>query len=92
MDRIKFKAGEQRKFLDLVIEKTSSPSLRGLLQFGLETNYSTLKNYYLESRLLPENLFEELLEFARMSREEVEFEEVDGNWGRVKGGRIGKRK
>jgi len=90
--RIKFEKGKQRKFLDLVIEKTSSPSLRGLLQFGLETNYSTLKNYYNESRLLPENLFDELLEFARLSREDVDFELVDENWGKVKGGRIGKRK
>jgi hypothetical protein len=90
--RIKFKRGEQRKFLDLVIEKTSSPSLRGLLQFGLETNYSTLKNYYNESRLLPGFIFDELLELARLSREEVDFELVDDNWGKVRGGQIGKRK
>ena len=92
MRRIKFGRGEQRKFLDLVIEKTSSPSLRGLLQFGLETKYSTLKNYYNESRLLPEFLFDELLEFADLSKGDVEFELLDGNWGRVKGGKIGKRK
>jgi len=90
--RIRFEKGKQRKFLDLVIERTSSPSLRGLLQFGLETNYSTLKNYYNESRLLPENLFDELLEFARMSREDVDFELVNENWGKVRGGKIGKRK
>ena len=90
--RIEFKAGEQRKFLDLVINRTSSPSLRGLLQFGLETNYSTLKNYYNESRLLPGFLFDELLEFARLSRDDVDFEEADENWGKVKGGQISKRR
>ncbi len=90
--RIRFGVGGQRKFLDLIIEKTSSPSLRGLLQFGLETNYSTLKNYYNESRLMPEFLFEELLEIGRISREDVEFELVNENWGRVKGGKISKRK
>ena len=60
--RIKFGMGEQRKFLDLVIEKLSSPSLRGILQFGFDIPYSTLKNYYNESRLLSEGLFEDLCE------------------------------
>ena len=35
--------GKQREFLDLVIIRINSPSLRGLLQFGLETTYENLK-------------------------------------------------
>ena len=78
--------------MDLVIEKTNSPSLRGLLQFGLETNYSTLKNYYNESRLLPDFIFEELLEIAGLFKEDVDFDFLENNWGQKLGGRSGKRK
>ncbi|MBU2576452.1 MAG: hypothetical protein KKF50_01900 [Nanoarchaeota archaeon] len=90
--RIKFARGEQRKFLDLVIEKTSSPSLRGLLQFGFDVPYSTLKNYYNESRLLPGDFFDDLCAVANIDLMGLEFEEVDENWGKIKGGKIGKRK
>ncbi len=90
--RIRFRRGGQRRFLDLVIEKLSSPSLRGLLQFGFEVPYSSLKNYYIEARLLPENFFDDLCELAGIDKGVLSFEFVDGNWGRVKGGKIGKRK
>jgi len=89
--RIKFEKGKQRKFLDLVIEKLSAPSLRGVLQFGFDVPYSTLKNYYNESRLLSLSLFDDLCEVARVDKGELEFEEVDENWGKVKGGKISKR-
>jgi hypothetical protein len=92
MNRIKFKDGEQRKFLDFVVDKLNAPSVRGILQFGFNIPYSTLKNYYNESRLLPKNLFEDLCEIALISKSKFEIEEVDENWGRVKGGQISKRK
>lgn len=88
--RIKFKKEKQRKFLDLVIEKLNAPSLRGILQFGFNVPYSTLKNYYNESRLLPEDLFDDLCEVAKIDKSELSFEFVDENWGKVKGGRVGK--
>jgi hypothetical protein len=87
MRRIRFKKGGQRAFLDLVIERLSSPSLRGILQFGFNVPYSTLKNYYNESRLLPEGLFLDLCEVAGIDVSEVRFDFVDGNWGQVKGGK-----
>ena len=90
--RIKFKRGGQRKFLDLVVEKLSSPSVRGILQFGFDVPYSTLKNYYNESRLLPEGFFDDLCEVANISRKGLRFELVDENWGKIKGGKVGKRK
>jgi hypothetical protein len=77
--RIKFPKGDQKKFIDKVIENTSSPSLRGLLQFGLETTYSTLKNYYTESRTLPEEIFIEMLEISKIKKEDLNFEELDEN-------------
>jgi len=90
--RIRFKLGWQRKFLDLVVERLSSPSVRGILQFGVDVPYSTLKNYYNESRLLPEGLFSDLCDLARIDKGDLDFEVVDDNWGLVKGGKIGKRK
>ncbi len=91
--RIRFlKKGGQRRFLDLVVEGLSSPSVRGILQFGVDVPYSTLKNYYNESRLLSEDLFSDLCGLARIDKGDLDFEVVGDNWGRVKGGRKSKRK
>lgn len=90
--RIRFNKGRQREFLDLVVERLSSPSLRGILQFGFDVPYSTLKNYYNESRLLPEDLFNDLCDVARIDKSELNFEIIDENWGKIKGGKLGKRK
>ena len=90
--RVKFRKGGQRKFLDLVVERLSSPSVRGILQFGIDVPYSTLKNYYNESRLLPEDLFDDLCDLARIDKSELRFELVDDNWGKVLGGSKSKRK
>jgi len=90
--RIRFlREGGQRRFLDLVILKLKSPSLRGLLQFGFDVKYSTLKNYYGGVRLMPKDL---VLDFCEVSG--VEFgglwvEEVGENWGKVLGGLVGKK-
>ncbi|MCK5321143.1 hypothetical protein KAJ38_01060 [Candidatus Pacearchaeota archaeon] len=92
MRRVKFGVGKQRKFLNLIIEKLNAPSLRGLLQFGFSVPYSTLKNYYNESRLLPEDFFKDLCGVAKVDEGELRFEFVEGNFGQVRGGRIGKRK
>ncbi|MCK4997733.1 hypothetical protein KAS08_05510 [Candidatus Pacearchaeota archaeon] len=90
--RIKFKKGEQREFLDLVMENINAPSIRGILQFGVDVPYSTLKNYYNESRAMPKDLFEDLCEIALVGKNKFEIEEVSENWGRVKGGHVSKRK
>jgi len=90
--RVRFKRGGQRKFLDLVIFRLRCVSLRGLLQFGFDVPYSTLKNYYVESRLLPLGFFEELCEVAGIDKVGLRYEEVEENWGKRKGGKVGKRK
>ena len=81
----------QRVFLDLVILKVNAVSLRGLLQFGFDVRYSTLKNYYNGSRLLPKDLFNDLCEVAGISSRELEFEVLGDSWGQVVGGEKGKR-
>jgi len=91
MNRIRFRKGEQRKFLDLVILNLDSPSLRGLLQFGFNVNYSTLKNYYCEDRLMPEDLFGDFCLVGRIEKGKFRFGFVDRNWGQVKGGKKKKR-
>jgi len=91
MDRINLGKRNQRKFIDLVIMRTNSPNLRGLIQFGIVNNYSTLKNYHNESRLIPEKLFLDMCEIAKINLDSLKFQKIKGNWGQVKGGRIGKR-
>ncbi len=83
--RIRFlKKGMQREFLVRVIEKLRVKSLRGLLQFGFDVKYSTLKNYYIEKRLMPEELFLDLCEVSGINESRIE--RIDENWGRVVGG------
>jgi hypothetical protein len=77
----------QKEFLDLVKTNLSSPSIRGLLQFGFSTNYSSLKNFYTERRSLPKGLFDEMIELAKIDVESLNVEFVEDNWGQVKGGK-----
>ena len=59
-ERVLFHKGEQRKFLDLAVERLNCMSLRGILQFGFEIKYSSLKSYYIERRLMAKGFFESL--------------------------------
>ncbi|MBU3913271.1 MAG: hypothetical protein KKE50_04210 [Nanoarchaeota archaeon] len=85
--RIKFPKGKQREFLRRVIERTNSPSLRALKQFGIETGYQTLKSYYHETRTLPEFLFLDLCRLAGIDKNRLKVRMIDENWGQVKGGK-----
>ena len=91
MGRVRFSGDGQRKFLDEVIFRVDAPSLRGLLQFGFEVNYSTLKNYYSCVRLLPEDLFIDFCNISGIDRDDLDFELIEENWGMVKGGKKSKR-
>lgn len=85
--RVKFNKGQQRKFMDLVIKNSNSPSMRGLLQFGLKINYETMKSYYNENRTIPEDLFYSLCEIGRIEKKKVRVKSLSDNWGRIKGGK-----
>ena len=88
--RIRFRKGEQRVFLDMVILKLRAVSLRGLLQFGFDVKYSTLKNYYGEVRLMPKGLVEDFCEVSGVSFDGLDTEEIGENWGQRLGGMKGK--
>ena len=86
--RIKFKEkGKQREFIKLVLERINCPSLRELITRGIEVNYSTLKNYFTEKRLIPSEIFNDFIELGGLSKDEFVFELVDDNWGQVIGGK-----
>lgn len=91
MKRIKFKKGEQRKFLLLVLEKLNCPSLRALNQFGFDIPYSTLKSYFSENRNLPENFFRDLCYISKINVSDLSVEFLEENYGQVLGGKRGKR-
>ena len=92
MARVKFRKGEQRKFLKKVLEELNCPSLRALNQYGFDISYSTLKNYFTEERLLPEDFFKDLCYLSKIKKEELDFEFIEDNWGQIKGGKTKKIK
>jgi len=89
--RIKFRKGEQRKFLDLVVERLNCVSIRGILQFGFDISYDRLKSYYSERRLMSGDFFDDLCYIVKIGKSELDVTYLDNNWGQVKGGRNGKR-
>jgi hypothetical protein len=91
MRRIKFRKGQQRKFLKLVLGNTNCPSLRELIKRGFDINYSTLKNYYNESRNLPEDFFRSLCEVGKIDESKLNVKFLEKNFGQVKGGKISAR-
>jgi len=85
--RVKFKPGEQRKFLNLAVNRLNCVSLRGILQFGFDISYESLKNYYTERRLLPKDFFDDLCHVSKLNQKDFNVKYLNDNWGRVKGGK-----
>ena len=85
--RIKFKKGKQREFIKKVLDNGNFPSLRSLRERGIDINYSTMKNYFSESRLLPKELFDDLCVLGNINLRNLDIEFLEDNWGKVKGGR-----
>lgn len=85
--RVLFRKGKQREFLEVVIKKLNCVSIRGILQFGFDINYNSLKNYYSERRLIPKNLFIDMCHLAKIDINKLNIRYIDGNWGQIKGGK-----
>jgi len=86
--RVKFVLGNQREFLEKVMQEIGSPSLRELSR-RLDVNYSTMKNYYVGLRLIPKELFDNLV---LVSGVKGDVNLIEDFWGQIKGGRKSKRK
>ncbi|MEK6859301.1 MAG: LAGLIDADG family homing endonuclease [Nanoarchaeota archaeon] len=89
--RIIFKKGEQREFLNSVKTNLNCTSIRGLLQFGFDIPYSTLKNYYNEHMSLPKSLFDNLCHIAKINPQDLDINYFESNWGQIEGGKKGIR-
>ena len=89
--RVKFKSREQRKFLNLVVNRLNCVSVRGILQFGFDIPHASLKNYYTERRLLPKSFFDDLCHISKLNPKDFKVKYLQDNWGRVKGGKKSKR-
>ncbi len=90
--RIIFKKGKQKEFIGKVLESTGSPSLRELINRGIDIKYSSLKNYSSERRFLPSQLFEELLSISNLDKNSFSFESINENFGQVFGGKKSRKK
>lgn len=91
MVRVKFRKGKQKEFIKKVLLRIGAPSLRELINRGISVNYSTLKNYSSEQRLLPLELFEDFCELALMEKKDFNFKIVADNFGQVIGGKKSRR-
>lgn len=90
--RIKFKQkGQQKKFLQEVLERTNCPSLRSLLLRGFDISYSALKNYYNENRLMGKDFFEDLCQISGLKEKDFDFLILENSWGQSLGGKKSKR-
>lgn len=87
MTRVKFRKGQQRKFINEVIGNVGAVSLRGLIQFGFKINYQTLKSYYIENRTLPEDFFDDLCTLAKIDKKSVKAKFLKDSWGQRLGGK-----
>jgi hypothetical protein len=91
MARVRFDKRNQRRFLKEVMKRINCPTLAELRNRGFEISYSTLKNYFSELRLLPEDFFKDLCRIAGVDKKSLSYEIVKDNWGQVKGGKKSKR-
>lgn len=84
--RIKFKKNFQRKFLQEVLTKINCPTISELSN-RISVNYSTLKNYFTEERLLSEEILNRLCGISGIDKNKLNFKILDDNWGKIKGGK-----
>ncbi len=77
---------EQRRFLKKVMKNLNCLTLRELAN-RMDFNYSTLKNYFSEKRLLPEDFFNDLCYISQINKDSLNFKLLPKNFGQVAGGR-----
>ena len=88
-ERVLFLESSQRKFLEEVKENLNSVSIKGILEFGFNIPYPTLKGYYVEENLLPRSLFEDLCHISKINPDKFKVKFLPGNYGQIIGGKKG---
>jgi hypothetical protein len=91
MRRVKFEKGKQKKFIKEILDQLNCPSLRDFTQFGFGVPYSTMKNYFNESRNIPESLFKDMCYLAKIDHKKFRVKYLEKNWGQIKGGKTQKK-
>lgn len=84
--RIKFRKGQQRKFIIQVLENIGCPSLARLQERGFKVNYQTLKSYFNEHRTLPEDLLDDLCFIGKIDKKTLKIIYLKEHWGQKLGG------
>ncbi len=86
MKRVKFYKGKQNWLLEKAIAKAGSE--RKLSQI-VNISHQLVNHYRREHWLLPDMRLRRILDFLKLNRKEIKkfiIKELDGNWGRHKGG------
>jgi hypothetical protein len=86
MKRVKFLKGEQRKFLKRAMKFLNCLTLIELSN-RMGINYSTLKNYFSEKRLLGLEFFEDICFISKIDKKSLNFELLNENFGQIFGGK-----
>ena len=83
--RVNLTPGQQRFLI------ASASKGKTLKDFSLDRGipYSTFKKYYQEAVLLPDELFNRLIEISSLRKGDFNFTYLDENWGRSLGGKAG---
>jgi ATP-dependent Zn protease len=85
--RMKFREGEQKKFMQQVLDSIACPSLRRLKERGIDVNYQTLKSYFNENRTLPQSLMQDLCALSKINPKSIKAKILEDRWGQSKGGK-----
>lgn len=86
-DRVKFIHGQQKLFINYVLQKRKL-NLKNLA-LKIKIPYNSLKYYRREKLLLPKNIFLEICKVGDIRPETLEVLYISGNWGRILGGKKG---
>lgn len=85
--RVRFSKETQRMFLKKVMELVGAPTMKELAsRFGIK--YSAMKNYFVDRRLLSQEIF---LNMSKVTGVKIDFNLVPETWGQIKGGKKSRR-
>lgn len=84
-DRVKFRLGEQKRFLLLLKQKEKLNTSQLSIKLGV--SIGSIKHYLSESLLLPISLVKKICGLLEVSFEDLDISIISPNWGQIKGGK-----